>query len=340
MATPSGPPAAPTSNQGTTPEKKRLFLLLGVGGVLALLVGGRFVLSALNKGPAPAATVSTPVTPVATTPSASEASDASGESSAPANGGVPPGGATLTAADGSSPAKLLPLARYRRDPFVPFYLAPGPTPIPPPPPPRPTPTPRPVEVPDALFIPPVDPSQGAGGAGGAAVLPGFAVPRASNATSARQPVIMPQIIIPRVNTRNTTPTDAFPPPRSASGGGAGVTPPSTNKRLSGVVIGNGIRAVLVIDNGDDEPKSYVVQPGDVVEGITVLNIRRFNDSGNQVTRMLIRENGGERYVDLKAGPPRTNATGGGSDSRGGGGFDPRGGGGFDPRGGGGGFGRG
>ena len=336
MATSSGPSAAPTSNQGTTPEKKRLFLLLGVGGVLALLVGGRFVLGALNKGPAPAATVPTPIASASTTPVTSE------EVSAPANGGIPPNGATLTSADGSNPAKLLPLARYRRDPFVPFYLPPGPTPIPPPPPPAPTPTPRPVEVPGPVFLPPVDPSQGAGGAGGAAVLPGFAVPRSNSPTSARQPVVMPQIIIPRVNTRNTTPTDAFPPPRSASGGGAGVTPPSTNKRLSGVVIGNGIRAVLVIDNGDDEPKSYVVQPGDVVEGITVLNIRRFNDSGNQVTRMLIRENGGERYVDLKPGPPRTNTAGG--DSRGGtsdprgGGFDPRGGGGgFDPRGG---FGRG
>ena len=85
-----------------------------------------------------------------------------------------------------------------------------------------------------------------------------------------------------------------------------MTSPSFNKRLSGVVIGNGVRAILEISGGAT-PKTYVVQPGDVVEGITVLSISRFNEGGNQVTRMLIRENGGERYVDLKPGPPRTAA---------------------------------
>jgi hypothetical protein len=45
-----------------------------------------------------------------------------------------------------------------------------------------------------------------------------------------------------------------------------------------------------------------VQPGDEVDGITVLNIQRFNDGTRTITRMIIRENGEERSVDLRAAP--------------------------------------
>lgn len=311
MATSSGaPPASTPTTTGTTPEKKRLFILLGVGGVLALLVGGKFVLGALGgSSSAPEPTNSALVagatdSAAPVTPSSSEG----GSESPPANPDGVAVGATQVSAPGAgagNPANLLPFTRYRRDPFQPFVLLPPPpTPLPPPPP---TPPP-PVPIPESAAVPTLGGNSGGGfggfggGFGGGSTPAG--VPQPGRGNSIDQPFNLPRIVIPRLNARNTSPADAFPPPRSASGGGGGVTSPSFDKRLSGVVIGNGVRAVLEISGGPT-PKSYVVQPGDVVEGITILSISRFNESGNQVTRMLIRENGGERYVDLKPGPPRT-----------------------------------
>ena len=303
MATPSGAPPAPTSTAptSTSPDKKKLFIALGVAGVAALGVGGYF----LTQGGGTAVPDATDNTAVV-------------DPNVPVDGEPPPGEPGTTLTDGgippangmqistaNNPSTLLPLSPYRRDPFAPFLLfPPPPTPAPPPlpTPTPPPPPPRPVEIPlpDAVDVP------GLGGSGvfGGGTEPGFAVPGASGSSAIDRPLILPKVVIPRLNSTKIAPTNAFPPPRSSSGAGSGEATPSYNKRLSGVVIGNGVRAVLEISGGLT-PKSYVVQPGDVVEGITILNIRRYNEGGTQVTRMLIRENGGERTVDLKPGPPRT-----------------------------------
>ena len=311
MATPSGAPpnTTPTATTNSTSgDKKKLFIGLGVAGVAALGLGAYFLMNS-RSGATDVAATATANTVAVTDPSASEsASGAPG--STLANGGIPPTGITAVST-GSNPATLLPLSPYRRDPFQPFTInPPPPLPLPPPPPtplppPRPTPIPPPVEIPqiEAVDVPGIGNSPFGGGSGGGAVSP-FPVPGAGTGGFGTRPLILPTVVIPRLNSTKLVPTNAFPPPRSSSGAGSGVTTPSFDKRLSGVVIGNGVRAVLEISGGAT-PKSYVVQPGDVVEGITILNIQRFNEGGKQVTRMLIRENGGERTVDLKPGPPRT-----------------------------------
>ena len=314
MATPSGAPPNQTptaTTNSTSDDKKKLFIGLGVAGVLALGVGGYFLMKP-KGGDAEIAEK-----PAAKAPSQPDAG-AKGVGGTPGStlpdGGVAPA-IPVSATGVNNPATLLPLSPYRRDPFQPFIiLPPPPTPEPPPPTPtpRPKPTPRPVPIPT---LEPFDVPQpgggsgaGAGGAFGGGVLGGGGSPvpglGGGGGGGGEGPLILPSVVIPRLNARNVVPTDAFPPPRSSSGAGSGVTSPSFDKRLSGVVIGNGVRAVLEINNGV-APKSYVVQPGDVVEGITILNIQRYTESGKQVTRMLIRENGGERTVDLKPGPPRT-----------------------------------
>ena len=318
MASPSGAPPAPTTTKKPiTPEQKRLFTLLGVGGVLALLVGGRFVLGAMSGGGNTATNTAVAVNPAGNSAAPGGASETppGGEAgTTPENPAGVPVSATASSG-GTTPAALLPLARYRSDPFQPFVILPPP-PTPAPPPPKPTPPPPVIPPPDIVSVPlangnfPGSDGGAGGGTGGSGGGAAFNVPQLPNARPIDQPLRLPRVLIPRLNARNTSPTDAFPPPRSASGGGGDVTSPSFNKRLSGVVIGNGVRAILEINTGTGT-KTYVVQPGDVVEGITVLSISRFNESGDQVTRMLIRENGGERYVDLKAGPPRTDAAGAG-----------------------------
>ena len=315
MATPSGAPPtpAPSSTNTTAPDKKKLFIALGVAGVAALGIGGYFVMQSMKGND---------TTQVATAPSnsvapATEASDAAGTpGSTLADGGIPPAGVTPISTVGN-PSTLLPLSPYRRDPFIPFILPPVILPPEPPPPPVPTPTPppKPIELPpiETVFVP----RPGGGFSGGSSE--GFAVPNPGRSSAASQPLVLPAVVIPRLNSTRLVPTNAFPPPRSSSGAGSDIASPSFDKRLSGVVIGNGVRAILEINNGSGEPKSYVVQPGDVVEGITVLSIRRYSEGGTQITRMLIRENGGERTVDLKPGPPRA-AAGGGEFGAPGGGF--------------------
>lgn len=117
---------------------------------------------------------------------------------------------------------------------------------------------------------------------------------------------LPPVSINRLDEAARRPTDAFPPRRTTGGGSTagGAISPSLDKRLSGVVIGDGVSALLEIQ-GAQGPVTHVVQPGDEVEGITVLNIQRYNDGTRTVTRMLIRENGEERSVDLRASPNPT-----------------------------------
>jgi hypothetical protein len=127
----------------------------------------------------------------------------------------------------------------------------------------------------------------------------------------QKPLILPPVSITRLDEAARRPTDAFPPRRSVgAGSGGGTINPSFDKRLSGVVIGDGVRAILEIQRGT-EVVTHVVQPGDEVDGITVLNIARYNDGTRTITRMTIRENGEERSVDLRASPqPLTGAAGG------------------------------
>lgn len=304
MANSSGAPPSPipAANDSTSPDKKKLFIALGVAGIAVLGIGGFFVMRSMSGGDTQAATNSVDAN-AATAGLSPDGSGAPG--STMADGGIPPATATQIST-GGNPSTLLPLSPYRRDPFQPFFIIPTPTPPPPPAPPvpKPTPIPQPVQIPQ---INPVDiPRPGGGGFGGAA--PGFAVPGINSSGASEGPLVLPTVVIPRLNSTKLVPTNAFPPPRSSSGDGSGTASPSFDKRLSGVVIGNGVRAILEISGGP-VPKTYVVQPGDVVEGITILNIRRYNESGTQVTRMLIRENGGERTVDLKPGPPRTSVGG-------------------------------
>ena len=305
MATPSGSPPNQTptaTTNSTSGDKKKLFIGLGVAGVAALGLGGYFLMNSGSGGATDAATNAATANSAQTSVAPGGALDAAGGASGStlANGGIPPAGSgagVTQVSTSGNPATLWPLSPYRRDPFQPFVIPPPPpTPVPPPPPapPRPTPIPPPVPIPeidsDLVNVPTV--GGGFAGSGG----------------SGTGSLVLPSVVIPRLNGTRTTPTNAFPPPRSSSGAGSGVTSPSFDKRLSGVIIGNGVRAVLEINNGTTT-KSYVVQPGDVVDGITILNIQRYSEGGQQVTRMLIRENGGERTVDLKPGPPRTGVGG-------------------------------
>lgn len=120
---------------------------------------------------------------------------------------------------------------------------------------------------------------------------------------------------------------------------------SPNKRLAGVIIGDGVSALLEITVGDTSSGeggsggsggsgsggsgsgesgasaqviTRVVQPGDDVDGIKILKINREFDNGRPVTRMYIRENGQDRYIDLRPSPtpPTTGGFGEGSGSSG------------------------
>ena len=110
---------------------------------------------------------------------------------------------------------------------------------------------------------------------------------------------------------------------------------SANKRLSGVIIGDSVRALLEITVGDaaaggghgqdggadggaaETTVVRVVQPGDEVDGIKILRIERVYEGGRQITRMFVREGNEERFVDLRPSPtPPVAATSGGSGSEG------------------------
>jgi hypothetical protein len=104
-----------------------------------------------------------------------------------------------------------------------------------------------------------------------------------------------------------------PPNGSLSGAPTGIAR-SSNKRLSGIIIGDGVRALLEIGSGE-EKVTRIVQPGDEVDGILVVRIERSTEGGRTTTRMVIREGNEERYVDLQ---PSTEAKtpAGGADATG------------------------
>ena len=310
MAASSGAPSqtpAKTKRE-FTPEQKRLFAMLGGMGVLALIVGVIYLpgLVGGSGGGDAATTTTTTTTGAAPTPATQAVSTPPESSAGTSAAGIAATGEGAAAVPISAPgaggaAAFGTVPRHRRDPFQPFVIV-SDLPIPEPPPPAPTPRP-PVPIP----LPPADVS--------------FSVPQPGGRTIDsidQQPLNLPSVSIPRLNASVRSPRDPFPPPRAAGAtGGSGEVQPSFDKRLSGVVISNGVRALLEITGGV-EPKTYVVQPGDTVEGITILNIQRFSEGTRTITRMQVREGGQERYIDLKAGATR--ALGGAGGLPGAGGF--------------------
>jgi hypothetical protein len=127
-------------------------------------------------------------------------------------------------------------------------------------------------------------------------------------------VALPPVHISRISEITTIPAvqSAF---KKITGKGAasnvGEVGPAYNKRLSGVIIGDGVRALLEINKGDTIV-TRVVQPGDEVDGILVLSIQRVTVGNQTITRMLVRENGEEKYVDLKPSDVKTTQPNGGA----------------------------
>lgn len=288
MAAPSGTPQGASTGKTKkefTPDQKRTFGLLGVAGVLALITGGIYLPGMLG-GSDDLETVQTPTTSP-TTPE--EAQPAGVDPSSIPTGAVSDIPQASTA--GIAPTNYAPVSRWRGDPFTPFIVNPLPPAEPVAPPPR-----RgmsvfeepPVQIAQPEELAPVTIDSPTGGSG-----------------SDFPSLNLPSVDIPRMTTIVKSPRDISPPPRG-SGAESSDPQPSYDKRLSGVVIANGVRALLEITSGG-ELKNYVVQPGDTVEGITVLNIQRFTEGTTTTTRMLIRENGQERYVDLKPAPQRADA---------------------------------
>lgn len=294
MAAASGTPQnEPKPKKEITPEQRKLYIGLGVIGVLTLIVGAMYLPGLLGGSSTP--TVATAPTTAETTVAPPPPTDTGAPPGAP---GAPEGeaAAAAPAAATTTSTVALPLMRSRPDPFVKLYFIPTPTPIPPPPP-R---IPPPVTIPSPVNVPfPVE--------GNRISLSGPA--RAGSSSQA--PLNLPPVTINRLDEAARRPTDAFPPQRTVGAAtGGGTINPSLDKRLSGVVIADGVRAILEIQRGG-QVVTRVVQPGDEVDGITVLNIQRFNDGTRTVTRMIIRENGEERSVDLRASPQQSIVPGGG-----------------------------
>lgn len=292
MAAASGQTQDTKTKKAITPQQRKLFIGLGAAGALALLGGGLFLSGVLGGGEntenaapvavAGAASAGAPGAPGAPPTDPGVGAGASPGIDASAAAGAPAGGTVIASV-------AQPVQRFRPDPFQQAYFIPTPVPTLPP---VPTPPP-PVDIPLPADVEPV-------------FLPG--VPGGSAAL--QRPLNLPPVRIARLDEATRRPSGAFPPRRTLGGpGGAGVPDPSYDKRLSGVVIADGVRAILEIQ-GPSGPVSRVVQPGDEVDGITVLNIQRFNDGTRTVTRMLIRENGEERTVELRAGVPVAPAGGG------------------------------
>lgn len=284
MAAASGQPQDTQIKKGVTPQQRKLFTGLGVAGALALIGGGLLFSGILGGKGADDGTVAAVANTVPNAVSGAPISapittDGTGTAVAP---GIDPSTGVAVPFAATTSAVSQPVQRFRPDPFQQAYFIPTPVPtLPPlPPPPPPVFIPSPSEV-EPIFLP--------GISGGNSEL--------------QRPLNLPPVRIARLDEGTRRPSGAFPPRRTLGGpGGAGVPDPSYDKRLSGVVIADGVRAILEIQ-GPAGPISRVVQPGDEVDGITVLNIQRFNDGTRTVTRMLIRENGEERTVELRAGVP-------------------------------------
>lgn len=251
-------------------EKKKLMFLGGL--VVAILVV--IVVLYLPKGKKtttePETNAASPTT--AEAPPAPESTP--GGEAAPSPAASAPGGITA--------ASLVSVESYRTDPFA--------NPLPPPPvPPLPPPPPKPIVLPPPIQIAPP---------GG--IEAGVVLPPASIRTLGTRPISnLPPIVPRRVATAPTAPR-LYSPPGDQGGGSILV---AQNKRLSGVIIGDSVRALLEIDNGEGTPRTTrVVQPGDEVDGIRILRLERVSEGGRTITRLVVRENNQEQYVELRPAP--------------------------------------
>lgn len=251
-------------------DKKKLIALGGLAAVVLLILIYLFFF----RGDSSTDVAEAPLTPPPGMP---------GGPGMPGDPGMPgeaPSEAPAASAGGTVTAvSLASLGEHRTDPFTPQYI------LPPSPPPPPLQLPRPEALPT--------PSGGYAGLPPAYPIGGY--PATGNNPSTVM-VGLPPIIIPRIKTVPTSPQE-FEAPKIA--GSSPLASPSSNKRLSGVIIGDSVHALLEVSNASGT-ETYVVQPGDTVAGIMILGIRRVEMGGKTVPRMLIRENGQERYVDLRA----------------------------------------
>jgi len=256
-------------------DKKKLIVLGGFGVALLLVIVFLFV---FRKGSTPTSTAQ--VTPPAELPVPEPGGgQPAADTSAPAGGG---GGGSVTA------VSLASLSGFRGDPFTPEYV------VPPPPPPPPVPLPMPETLPSP------QPNYPAG------LPPAFI---AANKPSTAL-LGLPPIEIPRM-ARAATKPQQFEAPKQV--GGSQLATPSFNKRLSGVIIGDSVHALLEVSNASGT-QTYVVQPGDTIAGIRILGIQRVEVGGRTVPRMLISENGEQKYVELRAAPnPQTDLQSGGGE---------------------------
>ena len=267
-------------------EKKKLYVL---GGLLAAIMVVVFVLyRPTGNAPADTPAADPKATPVAGgRPVTPPTSGAPGTPAKTAVAATPE--ASTGTSGGISAASLVSVSNFRSDPFEPVPL--------PPPVPTPPPPPGPVNIePPTVFI------QSPGGSTYGGVPPfDFGNSRYFGGTPpSRIFEMIPPPRISRVADVQTAPTIVTPP----GSGGDGSASRAPNKRLSGVIIGDSVRAILEISDGD-EVVTRIVQPGDEVDGIRILRIERTTEGGRPVTRMYIRENGEEKFVDLRAAPQQT-----------------------------------
>jgi hypothetical protein len=253
--------------------------LIALGGLVIVLILVMIYLFAFHRGNSSSTTT-------AENPPTAPPPDMPGGPGQPAaaNASAPAGGGNVTA------VSLASLSGPRPDPFTPQYI------VPPPPPPPPVQLPQPEALPSPQGIYAGLPPAYIGGHQVAGNTPSTAL------------VGLPPIVLPRMAHPPTAP-QKFEAPKQA--GGAGLASPSFNKRLSGVIIGNSVHALLEVSNASGI-QTYVVQPGDTVAGIRILGIQRVEVGGKTVPRMLISENGEEKYVDLRASfNPQTDQVPGG-----------------------------
>ena len=271
-------------------QKQKLFILLGFVGFL--VIAGYFALSPKGEDDAATQPLTASAQTVPSMPAAAPARATPQTSSQPA---ATPKVVKVVAPVIPAPARAA-LAPHRSDPFAPkFYPTPAP-------PVSPTPIPPPIVIPapDGVRLPSPAPV----GAPPSTVLVGLPSPRIARYS----PLPGPRWVV------TSSPTQT----------GGNIAGRSTNKRLSGVIIGDSVRALLEIEvaggggeggesggAGESQVITRVVQPGDEVDGIKILRINREFENGRPVTRMYIREGDQERYVDLRPSPsPPTDAGGG------------------------------
>ncbi|HEX8551116.1 MAG TPA: hypothetical protein VF681_06115 [Abditibacteriaceae bacterium] len=263
-------------------DKKKLYILMGLGGALAVVWTVVFNPFGFGKKPAtPIAQVSGEAQPTGAATPAGEGASAGAEAEGTKAAAAPaaaPGGTTAT-------ANLITVERFRPDPFTPYYTRViTPPPLPPPPPP----------IPDPLSLP-----QPRGEAELAPASLGTALPSARGGLAPSTALVqLPPMNIPQFRTRSAPRLGA---PQMVSGGSGSAATRSPNKRIAGVIIGDSVRALIEISEAD-QTITRVVQPGDEVEGIKILRIERVTENDTLTTRMTVLENGQERYFDLRPSP--------------------------------------